>query len=94
MIQKFLLPLAILTLTGCATSQMSRDIAAEPVNVRVIGLNDFHGNLDPPKQSAEAINAKEERESGCLRGALLILALPSTLCAPTRLTMSWLPQAI
>jgi len=61
MIQKFLLPLAILTLTGCATSQMSRDIAAEPVNVRVIGLNDFHGNLDPPKQSAEAINAKGER---------------------------------
>lgn len=40
------LPLA-LALAACATVPPA---APEPVTVRVIGLNDFHGNLEPPRR--------------------------------------------
>jgi 5'-nucleotidase len=40
------LPL-VLALGACATVPRS---PAEPVTVRVIGLNDFHGNLEPPRR--------------------------------------------
>lgn len=36
-------------LAACATTPQ----ASAPVTVKLIGLNDFHGNLEPPKQSVE-----------------------------------------
>ncbi len=51
---------ALLALSGCATTQGIPDIA-EPVNVRIIGFNDFHGHLDPPKAATEAFNAAGEK---------------------------------
>ena len=51
---------ALLALSGCATT---KDIltAAEPVDVRIIGFNDFHGHLDPPKAATETVNAAGEK---------------------------------
>ncbi len=57
MIQKFLLASAILALSGCATTG-TRPENTEPVNVRIIGINDFHGNLDPPKLAVPVLDAK------------------------------------
>jgi 5'-nucleotidase len=51
---------ALLALSGCATTQGIPDIA-EPVNVRIIGFNDFHGHLDPPKAATETFNAAGEK---------------------------------
>jgi 5'-nucleotidase len=37
-----------------ATSGVTRQRPATPLTVKIIGINDFHGNLEPPKQSVEA----------------------------------------
>ncbi|WP_428028390.1 bifunctional metallophosphatase/5'-nucleotidase [Altererythrobacter sp.] len=42
---KRLIPIAALALSGCATVPSTS--APGPVTLRVIGLNDFHGNLEP-----------------------------------------------
>jgi 5'-nucleotidase len=43
-----ILALALLAaLPGCATTRMAAD--APPVSVKIIALNDFHGNLEPPR---------------------------------------------
>lgn len=41
---------SLVALAGCATTPARRQ-AAEPVQVTLIGFNDFHGNLLPPRQS-------------------------------------------
>ena len=51
---------ALLTLSGCATTQGTSQ-TAEPVDVRIIGFNDFHGHLDPPKAATETVNAAGEK---------------------------------
>ena len=48
----FLIPLA---LSGCASTRMAHE-AATPVDIRIIGINDFHGHLDPPKATTEGTN--------------------------------------
>lgn len=50
MIRSLLVPLAALALSACA----STDPAPAPVTVRVIGINDFHGNLLPHKRKSDA----------------------------------------
>lgn len=49
-----------LILPGCATTGQLPDTAA-PVDIRIIGFNDFHGNLDPPKAATEVTNASGEK---------------------------------
>jgi 5'-nucleotidase len=58
--QKFTLAIAALALSGCATAQ-SRAPAAQPTDIRIIGINDFHGHLDPPKAATEVTNVKGEK---------------------------------
>jgi 5'-nucleotidase len=50
----------LLALAGCATTQTR---TAAPVEVKIIAFNDFHGNLEPPKQAIEA----PRHEQGSLR---------------------------
>jgi 5'-nucleotidase len=45
---------AVLSLVVVACTTPGVDKAASPVTVGVIGLNDFHGNLEPPKSSIQA----------------------------------------
>ncbi|MFN7323352.1 MAG: metallophosphoesterase, partial [Sphingomonadales bacterium] len=47
--RKTLLALTALGLSGCTT--MGDTGASAPVDIRIIGINDFHGHLDPPKQA-------------------------------------------
>jgi 5'-nucleotidase len=58
--KKLLLALASFALSGCATTQGGTTPAA-PVDIRIIGINDFHGNLDPPKAATELTNAAGEK---------------------------------
>jgi 5'-nucleotidase len=46
----------LLALGGCATTGPG---PATPVEVKLIAFNDFHGNLEPPKQSIEAPRHEE-----------------------------------
>jgi 5'-nucleotidase len=59
--QRILIPLSLLLLSGCATTEGLPDIAAKPVDVRIIGINDFHGHLDPPKAATEITTATGEK---------------------------------
>lgn len=48
-------PLMVAALLAACTTTPRPDAApAAPLTVQIIGLNDFHGNLEPPKQSVEA----------------------------------------
>ena len=42
-------------LTACAAPMASR-VAEPPVTVGIIGINDFHGALEPPRQSVPVVN--------------------------------------
>jgi 5'-nucleotidase len=50
---KLLFLAGALTLGGCATTGAERGAAAGPVEVKIIGFNDFHGNLEAPKQAID-----------------------------------------
>jgi 5'-nucleotidase len=52
---------SLLALGGCATTTEPR--VAAPVEVKLIAFNDFHGNLEPPKQAIDA----PRREGGSVR---------------------------
>ena len=46
----------VLLLTGCASrvAPPVAPLAQAPVEVQILAINDFHGNLEPPKQTIEA----------------------------------------
>jgi 5'-nucleotidase len=46
---------AALLLAGCSTTGGLSETAVQPVDVRIIGFNDFHGHLDPPKAATEIV---------------------------------------
>jgi 5'-nucleotidase len=50
--------LALPLLAACATMQNGPQA---PVTVRIIGINDFHGNLEPPRQIIEHVTASGEK---------------------------------
>jgi 5'-nucleotidase len=64
---KLLTLLASVSIAGCATpgpreGTSSQPSAAEfPVSVGIIAFNDFHGNLEPPRQSVSAAGSGPER---------------------------------
>ena len=48
---RLLFAAALASLAGCATTPRT---AAAPVAVQILAFNDFHGNLEPPKQAITA----------------------------------------
>ncbi|HEY0085580.1 MAG TPA: bifunctional metallophosphatase/5'-nucleotidase, partial [Allosphingosinicella sp.] len=51
---KFLFLAGALALAGCATTREAREsAAAAPVTVKLIAFNDFHGNLEAPRQTVD-----------------------------------------
>ena len=52
MLTRLMAGVAALALAGCATT--AREQAAPPVEVRILAFNDFHGNLEPPRQAVSA----------------------------------------
>src|SRR3712207_2250938 len=43
---------ALIALSGCA-APLAKRAGSEPVAVKIIAFNDFHGNLEPPQRSVE-----------------------------------------
>lgn len=58
--KKLLLAFTVLALPGCASTRMANEVVA-PVDIRIIGINDFHGHLDPPRAAIETSNAAGEK---------------------------------
>ena len=57
--RKLLTAIALpLILSACATTPRH---AAQPVSIKIIGINDFHGNLEPPRQSIQTFTAEGKR---------------------------------
>lgn len=52
--------LASLTLAGCATLP---DAAGETVEIQILALNDFHGNLETPASTTRYRDGEEERQA-------------------------------
>src|SRR5688500_11592174 len=44
----------LLFLAACATTPRSAPIAQGPVEVQILAINDFHGNLEPPNLTVQA----------------------------------------
>ena len=43
-----------LLLAGCVSTPRPVATAPQPIEVQILGINDFHGNLEPPKNSIDA----------------------------------------
>ena len=70
----------LLALGGCATT--ARQVApAGPVAIKIIAFNDFHGNLEPPKQTIEAELAEGESVKVPAGGAAYFAAAVNRLRA-------------
>ena len=74
--------LAILALSGCA-SISDREAAIQPVDIRIIGINDFHGHLDPPRTATEALNPAGEKVRIPSGGAAYLASAIDSLKAGT-----------
>ena len=61
--------LATLGLSACATLPAQTLAPAEPVTVKVVGLNDFHGNLEPIRRPMRLPNASGELKDVRVGGA-------------------------
>ena len=59
---KVLAPLFALSLAACATVPDQR--AAEPVIIGIVGLNDFHGNLEPITRPVKLGDGREAKAGG------------------------------
>lgn len=76
-----LLILALLPLSACAGYRVAEKTPAAPVDVRIIGINDFHGSLDFPKLSIEMTNAKGEKVRVPAGGAAYLASAVDSLRA-------------
>lgn len=49
--------LLALPLAACVSTQPAPVVPAGPVEVQILAINDFHGNLEPPKVAIDAVTA-------------------------------------
>ena len=55
--------LAVLGLSACATVPAAETAPAEPVTVKVVGLNDFHGNIEPIRRTLRLPDVFQDHDS-------------------------------
>ncbi|MEL0253870.1 MAG: bifunctional metallophosphatase/5'-nucleotidase, partial [Novosphingobium sp.] len=48
---RLIMPLALSGLLGACAAPMAGGGASGPVEVGIVGINDFHGSLEPPRQA-------------------------------------------
>jgi 5'-nucleotidase len=86
-IRRLLALLILPLLAACATAP---DGPRAPVTVRIIGINDFHGNLEPPRQSIEHVTPSGESVRVPVGGAAWLASAIDALRAgqPNHLTVS------
>ncbi|HET9398119.1 MAG TPA: bifunctional metallophosphatase/5'-nucleotidase [Sphingomicrobium sp.] len=51
-------PIALLLLAACTTTPRPVVHPASPVEVQILAINDFHGNLEPPNLTVPAVNGQ------------------------------------
>ena len=71
-----------LLLTGCVRPQIASQSAAPaagPVEVQILAINDFHGNLEPPRSPTEWVEEGGAKRKEALGGAAHIAATLSRL---------------
>jgi 5'-nucleotidase len=56
--KRFVVALSLLPLSACAADMTAQGQGVDPVDVKIIAFNDFHGNLEPPRSSIEAAGAQ------------------------------------
>ena len=77
-----LLALALpLALAACVPAPPRVVAPPAPVEVQILGLNDFHGNLEPPRAPVERVEADGSKRSEALGGAAHLAALLAQLRA-------------
>ncbi|MDQ3477809.1 MAG: bifunctional metallophosphatase/5'-nucleotidase [Pseudomonadota bacterium] len=69
--RRLLAAAALLFLAGCVTApvQPPSPPAAGPVEIQILGINDFHGNLEPPTSPVERVEADGTKRTEPLGGA-------------------------
>jgi 5'-nucleotidase len=55
---RLVLPLALSGLLGACAAPMASGGASGPVEVGIVGINDFHGSLEPPRQAVNVGDGK------------------------------------
>ncbi|MGE8132484.1 bifunctional metallophosphatase/5'-nucleotidase [Novosphingobium subterraneum] len=55
---RLVLPFALSGLLGACTAPMAGGGASGPVEVGIVGINDFHGSLEPPRQAVNVGDGK------------------------------------
>ncbi|MBK8838265.1 MAG: bifunctional metallophosphatase/5'-nucleotidase [Hyphomonadaceae bacterium] len=61
----FVSAFGLLLLAGCASTARETVVAsAGPVEIHILAINDFHGNLEPPPGGAKVFNPATPREPG------------------------------
>ena len=74
---------ALLALAGCATPRVAvaPPAPAAPVEVQILAINDFHGNLEPPKSPIERVEGDGTRRKEALGGGAYLAATLAQLRA-------------
>ena len=65
-------PLTALALSACATvpsPELAQEASPEPVTLRIVGLNDFHGNLEPLRRPLRLVESDGEQQQVYAGGA-------------------------
>lgn len=78
-------------LAACAGQATVRSADGQaPITVRILGINDFHGNLEPPRQGIDHVTATGERIRVPVGGAAYLASAIDALRAaqPNHLTVS------
>lgn len=55
---RFVLPLALSGFLGACAAPMAGGDANGPVEIGIVGINDFHGSLEPPRQAVNVADGK------------------------------------
>jgi len=77
MFRKITVASALLALAGCVSrpaAETPAPVAAAPVEIQIIGINDFHGNLETPKGPQNIRLANGEDQSATVGGAAALEA--------------------
>jgi 5'-nucleotidase len=70
-------------LAGCATPRAAEQQGSAPVAVKIIAFNDFHGNLEPPRQAVSApVEGRAEPVRVPAGGAAYFASAMAALRAP------------
>ena len=72
MIRYLTAPLALVALSACSTLPDTPQSAIDPVTIKIVGLNDFHGNIEPIRRPLTLIDEAGESQQVYAAGAAYV----------------------